>query len=115
MKNFTNGIGGHHKTQRGIVTTIIIIVIALLVLSYYGFNLRSTVESPTTQSNFSYAWGGVVYTWDTYLKAPATYLWNIFVDDIWNPAIASINKIQNEQQPTGGTTLPPLPNAPVTP
>jgi hypothetical protein len=101
--------------ERGIVTTIIVIVVALLVLSYYGFNLRSTVESPTTQSNFSYAWNGVEYVWDTYLKTPATYLYTTFINDIWNPSLQDIQKINDNQLPSGEQNPPVgLPNPPVT-
>ena len=114
MKKVHNAAGARMSGQRGIVKIIIIVVIALLVLSYYGFNLRSTVESPTTQSNFSYAWNGVVYTWDTYLKAPATYLWNIFINDIWNPSLADIHKINNGQLPSIETHAPTYPSAPAT-
>ncbi len=95
------------KNQRGIVTIVVIAVVALLILSYYGFNLRATVESPTTQSNFSYVWNGVTYTWGTYLQRPASYFYNLFVTDIWNPSIADIEQINmgqlpsSEQQQTG--------------
>ena len=86
MKKNTNTIQ-KNNTKRGIVGVIVILIIALLILSYYGFNLRQTVDSPTTQSNFSYVWGGVVYTWDTYLQAPISYLSNLFVQFIWTPIV----------------------------
>ena len=38
------------NNQDGLVKTIIVIVVALLILSYLGFNLRGLIESPTTQS-----------------------------------------------------------------
>lgn len=94
------------NNQQGIVKTIIILIIALLILSYYGFNLRSTVESPTTQNNFSYAWGGVVYVWDTYLAKPATYFYNLFVNDIWDPSIRDIESINAHQTPSAEQNLP---------
>ena len=101
--------------EGGIVKLIIIIVIALLILSYYGFNLRATVESPTTQSNFSYAWSGVANIWNTYLAKPAAYLWNIFVNDIWSPSLNDINRINDNQLPSSEQNPPVnLPNAPNT-
>lgn len=72
---------------------IILIVIALLILGYFGINLRSVVNSPTTQDNFSYVWNNVVDVWNNYLKVPATYLWGIFVNLIWSPAINNIQHI----------------------
>jgi hypothetical protein len=86
------------NTEKGIIKTIIILVIALLILSYFGFNLRSAVEAPTTQSNFSYATNFVVNVWHSYLERPATYLWNeIFLKLIWGPAIDNLTKIKNGQ------------------
>ena len=85
-------------TDGGLIKTIIIIVIALLIISYLGINLRSIVNSPTTQSNFSYVWNGIVYIWQTYLQAPATVVWNFFLTYIWDPAIRNLEHLQ---------TLPP--------
>jgi hypothetical protein len=87
--------------QRGIVRTIIIIVIALLVISYFGINLQQVATSPTSESNFSYVWNGVVYVWDTYLKTPATEAYNFFITYIWDPAIADIERIDAGQLPEG--------------
>lgn len=62
--------------QQGIVKAIIVVVIALLILSYYGFDLRKTVESPTTQSNFSYVTSTISSVWHNYLERPAKFIWN---------------------------------------
>ncbi len=79
--------------QGGLIKAILIIVIALLILAYFGFNLRSTVNSPTFQDNWSFLWDGIVNIWNHYLKAPATYIWNIFVVYIWDPAL---HNLQNQ-------------------
>lgn len=65
--------------NRGFLKLVIIIVVALLILSYYGFDLRKTVESPTTQSNFDYLTTWLTHIWESYLKTPAMYLWNLFL------------------------------------
>ena len=86
------------NTNRGFIKWIIIIVIALLILSYYGFSLKSLVDSPTTQDNFSYAATTTVSFWNKYLERPANYLWNdVFIDLIWNPAIDNLSKIKSNQ------------------
>lgn len=98
---------------RGFIWIIIIIVIALLVLSYYGFSLRNLANSPTTQDNFSYIWNNIVYIWNTYLEGPATYLWNTFINLIWNPAIQNLENMKNNEPTTINTSSPQLPtNAP---
>jgi cell division protein FtsB len=74
--------------NKGLIRTIVLVVIALLILSYFGFNLRNLVDSPNTQDNFNVAISFVIDVWNDYLKTPAMYLWNdIFLKLIWKPAI----------------------------
>ena len=82
------------KSNRGLIKLLILILIALIVLGYYGFSLRSAVQNPTTQDNVSYIWNGIMTVWNDYLKAPALFLWNIFVNDIWNPAINNLGTMK---------------------
>ena len=42
-----------HK-KNGFINLILLIIVAILVLSYYGFDLRGLVTSPQTQKNFQY-------------------------------------------------------------
>lgn len=68
-------------TNRGIIKTILIIVIGVVILSYFGFNIREIVENPTTQSNLSYVWNMAVSVWKNYLEVSVMYIWqNIFID-----------------------------------
>ena len=78
--------------QRGLIKFIVIVIIAILVLSYLGFDIRSFIESEGTQSNLKYVWNGVsdvwksfiMPIWNNYLRSPFLYIWNdIFVDIIW--------------------------------
>jgi len=86
-------------TNRGLVKIIILIVIALLILSYFGFNLRTLISSPTTQDNFGYVASSTTTVWDKYLKKPASYVWNdIFIDLIWEPAIDNLKRINNGEK-----------------
>ena len=100
----------YHTHNRGIVKLIILIVVSLLVLSYFGISLRTLVNSPTTQDNISYTSNGAVTVWDTYLKRPATYLWNqIFIDLIWDPAIENLKNMRNNQPTTIQNNAPTVP------
>ena len=82
------------KSNRGLIYMLILILIALIILGYYGFSVRQAVQNPTTQDNISYIWNGAVTVWNDYLKTPAIYLWNIFVNDIWNPAISNLGTMK---------------------
>ena len=92
--------------NRGIVGIVVILVIALLILSYYGISIRQTVQSPAGQDNFSYVWGGIEYVWDTYLKAPLTYLYNLYVNVFLKPSIADFQNINAGRLPNAENNLP---------
>jgi len=84
------------KTNKGLVKIIIIIIIGIVILSYFGFNIREIVEDPTTQNNLTYVWGLAVSFWENFLKAPIMYLWqNIFVDLIWDLFLSALENIGN--------------------
>lgn len=98
------------EPSRGLIRTIILIVIALLVLSYFGLNIRSIVNSPAGQENFSYVQELMIKAWDGYLKKPVTYLWNdIFLDLIWNPAIENLTKIKDGEPDDLQSSAPVIP------
>ena len=76
------------QKNKGFVKMIVLIIIGILILSYFGFNLKSIAESPTSQSNFSYVWGTLSYVWDTFLAGPAIWVWNkIIVGIFWELAL----------------------------
>jgi hypothetical protein len=94
---------GHN---RGIIKIVVIVVIALLVLSYFGYNIRDIANSQTSKDNFSYV-GGVLYNiWNDYLKGPVLFAWNLFVDYVWTPAINNLKK--PSMTPTALSILPSL-------
>ena len=78
------------QTDRGLVKAIIIILIALLILAYFGLNIRSIVDSPTFADNWNFLKDLIVDVWTDYLKKPVTYLWNIFWNFIWTPTIENL-------------------------
>jgi len=79
------------QNNRGLVKLILVILIGVVALSYFGFNLRAIVEAPQTQENLSYVWGLVTTVWNNYLAKPALYLWReVFVDLIWERVISRL-------------------------
>jgi hypothetical protein len=65
--------------NRGLIKTIIVIVIGLIVLGYFGFNIEDIIKSPNVQSNLNAAWGFVEKIWNNYLAGPVIYVWDKFV------------------------------------
>ncbi|MCX6717569.1 MAG: hypothetical protein NTU76_02745 [Candidatus Taylorbacteria bacterium] len=58
---------------------IVVIVIALIILGYFGFNIKDIIESEKVQNNLHYVWDFTVKIWNLYLAAPVVFVWNKFV------------------------------------
>ena len=83
------------KGNRGLIQAVVVIVVALLILSYFGINLRNVADSPTTQENFSFVWNKAVHIWESYLKKPAIWIWNEIVLRIIDGVMEKRNSLQN--------------------
>ena len=57
------------KGNRGFIGMIVVIIIGLIVLGFFGYNLREIISSGTVHDNLSYAW-------NTFIVAPLTWLWD---------------------------------------
>lgn len=64
------------KGNRGFIKLILIIVVALIVLGYFGYNLKDIVSSPTVHDNLVYVWDLIVRLWNTIIVTPALWLWD---------------------------------------
>lgn len=97
----------------GFVKTIVIIVIALIVLGYFGYNVQDIVNSPTVQKNLNYAWDLVKYVWQNYLEIPATWIWDKIIIGLgWNSLMRLINTNKPVPDGTfGGSELPAVPGS----
>ncbi|MDP1625071.1 MAG: hypothetical protein Q8L64_04850 [bacterium] len=79
---------------------IVLGLIIILALSYFGYDLQSIVESPASEKNLGYVWGGISYVWNGYIKGPVAYFWNnIFINLLWNSFLHNLGKI-NSGAPT---------------
>ncbi len=79
---------------------IILAIILILVISFFGYDLQSIIEAPVTQKNLNYSKTGVMYVWDNYLSHPIKYFWNnIFLGLLWNSFLHNLGKI-NSGAPT---------------
>lgn len=97
-----NSVKKYNNNERGlsILGIVILVVIGIFILSYFGVSIQSNVESPQTQSNLSYVWGGVTSVWNTYLAGPILYLWNnIFIGLLWNGFIYNMTMVGGGEMP----------------
>lgn len=58
----------------GFVKMVLLIVIALVVLGFFGYNLKDIANSPTVHNNLVYVWGLVVKLWNNFLAEPAQWI-----------------------------------------
>ncbi len=77
------------------IRLIILIIIVIAVLSYFGVSVRSIVESGVFRENFSYAWNSGEYLWNNHLAGPARYIWyDIFMKVIWASFIENMERMR---------------------
>jgi hypothetical protein len=85
-----------NSRKGGLIKLIIIIVIGLIVLGYFGFDLQRIIDSPTVQKNLNYTKGLIVGAYQKYLARPIDYLWNkIFVNLLWSGFVDNLERIKN--------------------
>ena len=85
--------------NRGLIKMIIVIFIVLILLAYFGLNLRSIVGSQTFQDNWNFISNLISTIWNNYLKGVVTFIWN----SILAPLISK-TATQIEQQHAASTT-----------
>jgi len=75
-------------TQQGLIKFIFIVIVIIVVLGYFGLNLREIMATPAVQDNLSYVWQAIVDAWNGWLKEPAGWFWdNVWVPYIWEPFV----------------------------
>ncbi|HEU0080428.1 MAG TPA: hypothetical protein VFQ72_00165 [Candidatus Paceibacterota bacterium] len=75
------------------VKYIILALVAIIVLSFFGYDLRAIIEAPQTQSNLHYAYGGIETVWNA-VKGPIIYFYDkIFIGILWKAFIHNLGRI----------------------
>jgi hypothetical protein len=82
--------------NRGFIRWILLIIIGIIILSYFGFDLRTIIEDDQTQENVGYVWGFVLMVWENYLQTPVLWVWNNIILFIWNDLfLDNLHKLGN--------------------
>jgi hypothetical protein len=82
----------YKNKQGGLVKLIILVIIAIAILSYYGVDIKEFVNSPQVQKNFGYVWNFVKGVWADYLAEPASKVWSLWLGYVWEPLMNILNK-----------------------
>lgn len=89
---------------------IILVVVLLAILSFFGISIKSIIEGESFKENFSYVWGWIKHLWNNYLIRPASYLWNdIFIDLIWGSFVDNLKRIKLGKPTTIQDNSPQVP------
>jgi len=83
-------MNNYKNKQEGLVRMIILIIIAIAVLSWYGVDIKAFFTSEQFQKNIGYIWNFISDAWTNYLAEPAAKVWGIWVQYIWTPFIGMI-------------------------
>lgn len=65
-----------NTSQKGFLHIIIIVVIALIILGYFGMNIQEILAKPVVHDNLVYFWNLLKSLWTNVLAAPARWLWD---------------------------------------
>lgn len=65
------------QRKKGLIRMIILIVIAIIIVSILGFDIRTAIEHPQTQENFSYIAQLFIDLWENYLADIWSVVWKI--------------------------------------
>ncbi|MEK7503120.1 MAG: hypothetical protein AAB556_01595 [Patescibacteria group bacterium] len=73
--------------KNGFIQIIIILALLVIILSLLGVSLSALFSNPILQDNFSFIkdWGRLL--WNSYLGAPARYIYKLFLEIAWNPSL----------------------------
>ena len=86
--------------QSGFIKLILLIIVVVLVLSYFGISVKKVAESDTGKENFSFvwdmagkSWAFLVDIWNKYLATAAYWLWtDIILKYVWPPVPPYVDK-----------------------
>ncbi|MDP2705484.1 MAG: hypothetical protein U1D31_02335 [Patescibacteria group bacterium] len=82
--------------KRGFIRDIIIIVIAVLALGYFGFDIKGWLDSPEVKAVVGPALEFIENIWTNYIQGFADYLWNdIIIGVVWQWILSIIETIKN--------------------
>lgn len=71
------------ETEKGLIKTIVIIIIAILIISYFDIDMKKLMESETTKNNFSFVGKLLGTIWDS-IKP--------IIDSIWEAVGPSLKE-----------------------
>ena len=85
----------HRTYNQGFIQIMIIMLFLVIILSLLGVSLTALFGNPILQENFSFIKNGIKWIWNNYLSVPFWYIYEIFVELIWKPSLATLRDIKD--------------------
>lgn len=95
----------YKNKQRGIIKMIILIIITIAILSWYGVDIKNFFTSPLVKKNFSYIWNFISDIWNNYIGVFLHKVWQIWLDYVWGPLSGIIEKGSDTTNGAGSTNI----------
>ena len=81
--------------QRGFILNLVLIIIGILILNYFGFSIREFLNSPEVHDRFIQIWTILKMVWHDYLVTPFWYVWNkIVIGIFWETIKNLLDKVK---------------------
>ncbi len=81
--------------KKGFIKDIIIIIVAVFLLNYFGFDVKGWLNSPEVKGQIFTIWDFIKNIWTSYIQGPVDYLWNqIIIGIVWEFVLNIINKVK---------------------
>jgi hypothetical protein len=89
--------------NKGIIQILVILVLFVIILSFFGISLSAVFENELVKKNFEFiwkwakhAWNWSLFVWDNYLSYPAKITWKVFVEYVWEPFTRVMSQIKEK-------------------
>ncbi|MEK7559748.1 MAG: hypothetical protein AAB522_00390 [Patescibacteria group bacterium] len=80
--------------RKGFIQIIIIFVLLVIILSLLGVSLSTLFKNPILQENFGFIGDWIAWLWNNYLSVPFWYVYEIFIDLVWEPSLDILRGIK---------------------
>ena len=84
-------------SEQGFLKLIILIVIGLIILGYFGLNIQDILAKPVVHDNLVAFWEFLKWLWNNFLVGPATWIWEHNIKFFWQLFLDGINGLRDGQ------------------
>jgi len=71
------------KNSKGFLQLIVIIAIALIIIGYFGLNIKDILAKPVVHDNLVWFWNLLKDLWTNYLQGAVMWLWDHVGAYLW--------------------------------